>query len=142
VPSDRGNAAPVLPRWISDPGASDFASPERLAFEATSGERGDGLLGYMKPFGRFIHALELLYGADQWTPRLAVLPWWPGDWRPGRRYDPSAYEVPPDGPPAWLRAAVEAYQAENDERTGQVAAKTLVSENHAAMLVRTGRAGT
>ena len=116
VPSDRGNPAFVLPRWVRDPVAADFACPERLAFEATA---GGGLTGWLKPFSRFQYALDLFYGADQWPGDLAKPPRWPGHWMPGKVYDPSAYEPLQDGPPEVLRRAVEAHQAEEDERLRQ-----------------------
>ena len=120
MPSKRGRSGPALARWLSDPVASDFASRERLAFEATSGERGNGIGGWDKPFHRFLYALDLLYGKDRWPSGLAQPPSWPGAWMPGRQYDPSAYEVLPDGPPETLRAAVDAEQAGRDEQLRQM----------------------
>ena len=138
VPSDRGSAAPALPRWIRDPVAADFASPERLAFEAVSGESGDGLAGCMRPFSRFQHALDLFYGQDQWSSALARPPRWPGSWMPGRRYDPAAYERLPGALPSWLAEAVEAWQLEQDAATRSIVAANVPLEHQAAMLKRTG----
>jgi hypothetical protein len=110
VPSSRSKGAPVLPRWIADPAASDFAGPERLAIE------GAGGLGWLKPFSRFLYALDLAYGTDRWPSNLSQPPRWPADWAPCRgRYDPATYEVLTDGPPEWLRGAVDAQQAEIDK---------------------------
>jgi hypothetical protein len=138
VPSSRGRAAPALPRWVRDPVVSDFADAARCLFEATSGERGDGLGSTGHALSRFMHALDLLYGPDQWALQLAKPPRWPGTWMPGTRYDPTSYEVLPDGPPEWLRAAVEAHQAEEDEQRRQIVAQNSFPGYRAQMLVRLG----
>lgn len=122
MPSNRAAAAPALPRWISDPAAADFATAARLAFEATA---GDGLAGWSRPYQRLQHALDLVYGRDQWPSDLAALPTWPGGWRPGRPYDPALYDRPPGGPPADLRAAVEEHQAEDDARARRDVARNV-----------------
>jgi hypothetical protein len=138
MPSRRGSPAPHQARWITDPAASDFASPERLAFEARSGEGGDGLACWGNPYGRLRHALDLFFGMDQWAMGIAKLPRWAGGWMPGRRYNPKAYEVLPDGPPEWLRAAVDAYQAAEDERERQIIAGNSFPGYEAQMRVRCG----
>jgi hypothetical protein len=131
-------AAAAPQRWIADPVASDFASPERLAFEVTSGECGDGLVCWGNPYGRLQHALDLFFGLGQWAAAMAKVPRWPGGWMPGRRYDPASYEVLPDGPPTWLRAAVDEYQVEGDERQRQIVAKNCPADYQAQMPIRVG----
>lgn len=125
-----------LPRWIASPAAEDFASPERLAFEASSGTQGDGLAGCMRPFYRLMYALDLHYGKDRWPAELAKYPRWPGRWMPGKPYDESAYRPQPDGPPEMLRQAVEAWQAERDEATRATVTANAGSGPGAAAMLR------
>jgi hypothetical protein len=92
----------------------------------------------MRPFSRFQRALDLFYGADQWSSALARPPRWPGSWMPGRRYDRAAYERRPGGPPPVLAEAVEAWQAEQDESTRVIVAANVPAKYGAAMLERRG----
>jgi hypothetical protein len=113
VPHRRGRAAPVLPRWIADPHAADFASRERLAAEARAGA---GLTGWLRPLGRFMHALDLVYGKDRAPAGVVKPPRWPGEWAPWLGdFDPASFKVLPGAPPDDLRQQVEQYQAAADE---------------------------
>lgn len=136
MPSNRFTAGPVLPRWIRDPGAADFASPERLIREA---QAGGGLTGWLKPMHRFRQALDLMYGADQAASGLVKPPPWPGGWAPWRgRYDPAAYKVLPDGPPAWLAEAVRTWQDMQDAELRRAVIANTFPEYRTAALERLG----
>lgn len=131
-------AAGQLPRWITKPQASDFAGPELLAWETTSGEQGDGLASWSCPHHRFMHALDLYFGYDDWDRELAKYPAWPGGWTPGKAWDPAAYERLPGGPPDDLRQAVDAWQAGEDEKMRERIRRNSFPEHVADMMERVG----
>lgn len=103
-----------LPRWISDPHVADFADPELLAWERAEDSIGPGGASYTacsRAHGRFMYALDRVFGTDQFPADLIRMP------------AASGVEPPPDGPPADLRAAVMAWQSEEDARMRAVIRK-------------------
>lgn len=111
MPSDRGNPAPDLPRWVSSPRVLDWVTEdevlglverERKHLAEPGGTLAPGPVlspeeaarrfAFVAAYGRFIHALDITFGTDVWPSSLAG-----GSW---------AWDAAPGGPAADLLAAV------------------------------------